>query len=263
MTAPKTISRLLAAWVGGAALLMGQGPAVAADAPTLVVDGGRVAVPAANAEGLRVFKGIPYAAPPVGPLRWKPPEAVAAWSGVRPTESFGADCPQPTSPASPEDRPKSEDCLFVNVWAPADLAKSKLPVYVWFHGGGSRVGSGAQPLFDGTVLAKQGIVVVTVNYRLGIFGFISSTALSAESGYGGSGNYGFMDDIAALTWVQRNIARFGGDPRRVTIGGESSGAVTASVLMSSPWRPAPLPKSSPKAAQPSAWRPPAAWAPST
>ncbi|MDE1147210.1 MAG: carboxylesterase family protein [Azospirillaceae bacterium] len=113
MTAPKTISRLLAAWVGGAALLMGQGPAVAADAPTLVVDGGRVAVPAANAEGLRVFKGIPYAAPPVGPLRWKPPEAVAAWSGVRPTESFGADCPQPTSPASPEDRPKSEDCLFV------------------------------------------------------------------------------------------------------------------------------------------------------
>jgi para-nitrobenzyl esterase len=199
----------------------------------LGVDGGRVAVPQ-EVEGVYAFKGLPYAAPPVGDLRWRPPVPVIAWSGVRQADRFAPDCMQkPSATDSPQTNARSEDCLYLNVWTPV-RKPTKRPVFVWIHGGGSRVGSGAEPQFDGVALAKRGIVVVTINYRLGPFGFLSSSALSAESGYGASGNYGFMDDMAALRWVKRNIAAFGGDPGRVTIGGESSGSVTSSVLMASP-----------------------------
>lgn len=200
---------------------------------TLAIDGGLIAAASPQADGVAVFKGLPYAAPPVGSLRWRPPAPLKAWTGVRATDAFAPDCLQATSNASPASRPKSEDCLYLNVWAPP-LAAGTKPVFVWIHGGGSRVGSGAQPQFDGAALAAKGVIVVTINYRLGPFGFLSTRELSAESGYGASGDYGFMDDIAALQWVQRNISAFGGDPARVTIGGESSGSVSTGTLMASP-----------------------------
>lgn len=198
----------------------------------LNVEGGTLAAAPRAADGIRTFKGIPYAAPPVEERRWAPPAPVQHWNGIRPTDTFGADCMQAVNENSPAGRPRSEDCLFLNVWTPASAGKH--PVFVWIHGGGSRVGSGAQPTFDGSAFARRGIVVVTINYRLGPLGFLSTPELSAASGYGASGNYGFMDVMAALGWVQRNIARFGGDPARVTIGGESSGSVTTSVMMASP-----------------------------
>ena len=209
-----------------------QGPPPARRA-TLSIDGGQIAVPAADGSGVRVFKGLPYAAPPVGALRWQAPRRAPKWAGVRPTGKFAADCMQDISPNSPAAQARSEDCLYLNIWAPA-RHPAALPVFVWIHGGGSRVGSGAQPSFEGTALARQGMIVVTINYRLGVFGFLAAPGLSAQSGYGGSGNYGFMDDIAALQWVRRNIGAFGGDPNRVTVGGESSGSVSTSVLMASP-----------------------------
>lgn len=204
----------------------------AAPAGDLRIEGGTIAVPASDGDGVQVVKGIPYAAAPVGERRWAAPAPVVPWAGVRKTDTFGPDCMQAVNENSPASRPRSEDCLFLNVWTPGTSGRH--PVFVWIHGGGSRVGSGAQPTFDGTAFARDGIVVVTINYRLGPFGFLSTPELSAQSGYGASGNYGFMDVIAALGWVQRNIARFGGDPAHVTIGGESSGSVTTSVLMASP-----------------------------
>ena len=214
--------------------LIGLHEAIAGGAPdVLAIDGGQIAVPTQGSSAVRSFKGLPYAAPPVGALRWRPPAPVPPWQGVRGVDRFGADCMQPSDKANPAVRPRSEDCLYLNVWSAAAKG-ARQPVFVWIHGGGSRVGSGAQPQFDGTALARQGIVVVTINYRLGPLGFLSTPALSAESGYGASGNYGFMDDMAALRWVQRNIATFGGDPRRVTVGGESSGSVSTGVLMASP-----------------------------
>jgi para-nitrobenzyl esterase len=213
----------------------GLSGADAAPAPpsTIAIDGGRVIRPAADAEGITSFKGLPYAAPPVGPRRWRPPAPVVPWAQPRRADAFGADCFQAVSGESPASRPRSEDCLYLNVWTPAGQNAAKLPVYVWFHGGGSRVGSGAEPVFDGSAMARKGIVVVTVNYRLGPFGFLSTPELSRESLHGASGNYGFMDDLAALRWVKRNIATFGetraGDDRR-----RSSGSVTTSVLMVSP-----------------------------
>jgi para-nitrobenzyl esterase len=213
-----------------------MGPRAARTVPAqdvLTVDGGLIAVPAPGPDGVRRFRGLPYAAPPMGPLRWRPPASVVPWHGVRATGRFAPDCTQEASgTAGLPVRPRSEDCLYLNVWSAA--GHTAQPVFVWIHGGGSRFGSGAQPQYDGTALALHGIVVVTINYRLGPFGFLSTPALSAESGYGASGNYGFMDEIAALRWVQRNIATFGGDPHRVTVGGESSGAVSTGVLMASP-----------------------------
>jgi len=214
---------------------MGAQAAGAVQPPgALAIEGGQIAVPAPGPDGVRSFKGLPYAAPPVGALRWRPPAPVVAWPGLRPTDRFGADCMQPPSEtASPPARPRSEDCLYLNVWSGAKPGAGQ-PVFVWIHGGGSRVGSGAQPQYDGTALARKGVVVVTINYRLGPLGFLSTHALSAESGYGASGNYGLMDDMAALRWVKRNIGQFGGDPGRVTVGGESSGSVSTGVLMASP-----------------------------
>jgi para-nitrobenzyl esterase len=178
------------------------------------------------------FKGIPYAAPPVGPLRWKPPAPAVAWEGTREATEFCASCPQPA--ALPGASKQSEDCLTLNIWTPAKSAKERLPVMVWIYGGGFMIGSSAQPTYDGETLARQGAVVVTFNYRLGALGFLAHPELSRESPQGVSGNYGLLDQIAALRWVQRNIENFGGDRRRVTIFGESAGGASVVTLLVSP-----------------------------
>jgi len=214
-------------------MVMTQAVAAHAGDTSIATRAGRVQIPPPQADGIRVFKGLAYAAPPVGDLRWKPPQALPAWKGTVWAETFAPDCLQPDNDASPASRAKSEDCLYLNVWTPR-IKGAANPVFVWIHGGGSQFGSGAQPQFDGSALARQGIVVVTFNYRLGPLGFLSTPELSRASGYGASGNYGFLDQVAALRWVRENIARFGGDPHRVTIGGESSGSVSTGTLMVSP-----------------------------
>jgi para-nitrobenzyl esterase len=195
--------------------------------------------------GVRVFRGIPYAAAPVGEMRWRAPQAVAHWDGVRKADQFGAMCMQPAfrgaAPAAnppanaPVNAPKmSEDCLFLNVWTATAAASEKRPVMVWIHPGGYSTGSGAAPGYDGEALARKGVVLVTINYRLGPFGFFSHPELTKESEHHASGNYGLLDQIAALQWVQSNIAAFGGDPKRVTVFGDSAGSASISNLMASP-----------------------------
>ena len=200
-----------------------------------------VKAPAGTVEGrrqgdLRVFKGIPYALPPVGPARWLPPKPLPPWQGVKETSEFGPACVQPTVRAVSiygEDLGvTSEDCLTLNVWAPADAHDAA--VFVWIHGGALRSGSSKESFYDGARLAAQGIVVVSINYRLGIFGYLAHPGLSAESPLGVSGNYGLLDQIEALRWVQRNIHAFGGDPSKVTIAGESAGALSVMYLMAAP-----------------------------
>ncbi|MEG3152277.1 carboxylesterase family protein [Sphingomonas sp. ZT3P38] len=188
--------------------------------------------------GARVvaFKGIPYARPPVGDLRWRPPVPATGWKGTRDARAFGAACLQP--PQSPTGlysggmTPMSEDCLTLNVWAPTGARK--LPVMVWIHGGALAGGSSSEPLYDGAKLARQGIVLVSINYRLGLLGYLAHPGLSAESPQRLSGNYGLLDQIEALRWVRDNIAAFGGDPGRVTIAGESAGGLSAIALLASP-----------------------------
>ncbi|WP_240953948.1 carboxylesterase family protein [Sphingomonas sp. G-3-2-10] len=207
---------------------------VAAPAPieTVRIDSGRLSgVPGRDAS-IRVFKGIPYAAAPVGDLRWRPPAPVRPWQGVRKADDFGNLCPQHDPRV--KSLPMGEDCLTANVWTGAASAKERRPVYVWIYGGGFNEGYGANPQFDGEGLAKKGVIVVTFNYRLGPLGFLATPDLSRESGHNASGNYGLMDDIALLKWVQRNIAAFGGDPKRVTIGGQSAGAGSVGFLSMSP-----------------------------
>ncbi|HVS13456.1 MAG TPA: carboxylesterase family protein [Thermoanaerobaculia bacterium] len=187
--------------------------------------------------GVAVYRGIPYAAPPVGELRWKAPQPVGAWDGVKTANEYGPACMQPPYPEgsfyrSPE-LPVSEDCLTLNVWTGAAPGAGR-PVMVWIHGGALTRGSGANPVYDGTNLAKRGVVVVTVNYRLGAFGYLAHAELSAESEHGSSGNYGVLDQIAALRWVQQNIERFGGDPANVTIFGESAGSWSVNYLVATP-----------------------------
>ncbi len=186
--------------------------------------------------GIAVFRGIPFAAPPVGDLRWKAPRPVENWPGVRKAVEFGPSCMQRAVFGDMEFRAKgtSEDCLYLNVWAPAGSASTKLPVLVYFYGGGLMAGDGSEPRYDGESMAGKGIVAVTINYRLSAFGFLALPELSAEAPYHASGNYGFLDQLAALKWVQRNIAAFGGDPARVTIAGESAGARSTSVHLISP-----------------------------
>jgi len=186
--------------------------------------------------GVRAFKGIPYAAPPVGDLRWRPPQPVANWDGVRPAYRFSPQCMQARIFGDMNFRSEgmSEDCLYLNVWTPAESADERLPVLVYFYGGGFMAGDGSEPRYDGESMAKRGIVAVTLNYRLGIFGFFSHPELSAESPHGASGNYGLLDQAAALRWVRQNIAAFGGDPERVTIAGESAGSISVSAQMASP-----------------------------
>ena len=202
---------------------------------TIKVDGGVIS--GTTADGVRSFKGIPFAAPPVGELRWKAPQKVVPWKGVRKCEAFGPDCPQAPYPAgsmyySPP-RMQSEDCLYLNVWTAAK-AGDKRPVMVWIHGGALTRGSGATRTYDGTAFAKKGVLLVTVNYRLGPLGYLAHPDLTAESPHNSSGNYGVLDQIAALRWVQKNIAAFGGDPRNVTIFGESAGSWSVNVLVASP-----------------------------
>jgi len=186
------------------------------------VDGGQVT--GAVEDGLTVFRGVPYAAPPVGPLRWKATKPVIGWDGVRAATEFGRACMQTNGAISNLPAP-SEDCLFANVWTPATRSGERLPVMVWIHGGGFVAGTPGEQLYHGEWLAKKGVVVVSLAYRLGVFGFLAHPELSAESDRHVSGNYGLLDLIAGLQWVQRNVAAFGGDPDRVTIFGESAGCV--------------------------------------
>ena len=181
-------------------------------------------------DGVGAFLGIPYAAPPVGELRWKPPQKPAPWSGVLEASSFGPACPQ----AGPLEAASCEDCLYLNVWTPARASGTKLPVMVWLHGGGFNFGAASQPEYHGRNLARQGVVVVTVNYRLGPLGYLAHPALAAESPSAMAGNYGLLDQIEALKWVRRNIAAFGGDPDTVTIFGQSAGSRSVSLLTISP-----------------------------
>ena len=184
---------------------------------------------------LRIFRGIPYAAPPVGELRWKAPSPAAAWEGIRDATEAGPHCVQgPIFGDITFSRPASEDCLNLNIWTPATAPGDRLPVMVWIHGGGFQAGAGPEPRHDGDALARKGIVVVTLNYRLGVFGFLAHPELTRESGRQASGNYGLLDQVAALRWVRDNIAAFGGDPGNVTIFGESAGSFAVSALMASP-----------------------------
>ncbi|WP_183559220.1 carboxylesterase/lipase family protein [Mucilaginibacter sp. SP1R1] len=183
-----------------------------------------------------IFKGIPYALPPVGDLRWKEPQPAQNWQGVLKADHFGHNPMQKPIFGDMGFRSSgmSEDCLYLNVWTPAKSGKEKLPVLVYFYGGGLAAGDGSEPRYDGESMAKKGIVVLTVNYRLGIFGFFAHPDLTKESPNHSSGNYGYLDQHAALVWVQKNIAAFGGDPKRVTIAGESAGSISVSVQMASP-----------------------------
>jgi para-nitrobenzyl esterase len=223
---------------GAVALLLSGTTASAAD-DSLTIDSGKISGGTAGNDGkVRVFKGIPFAAPPVGKLRWQPPQAAATWQGVRECKEFGNTCPQQPYPAgsiyAQPPQPQSEDCLYLNVWTPAENATAKLPVMVWIHGGALTRGSGSTGIYDGEALARRGVVLVTINYRLGPFGYLAHPALSRESSHSSSGNYGVLDQIAALEWVSRNIAAFGGDPGRVTIFGESAGSWSVCALVASP-----------------------------
>jgi len=190
-----------------------------------------------SADGqVRTFKGIPYAAPPVGLLRWKPPQPVTPWTGVRKAVDYGPRAMQGRiySDMVFHDAGPSEDCLYLNVWMPANPPQAKLPVMVWIHGGGFIAGASSEPRQDGGNLSKKGAIVVSMNYRMGIFGFFAHPELTKESEHGASGNYGLLDMVAALQWVKKNIATFGGDPDNVTIFGESAGSFAVSALMASP-----------------------------
>jgi para-nitrobenzyl esterase len=197
------------------------------------VTGGRVSGVVTNS--IAAFKGIPFAAPPVGDLRWAAPRPVKEWSGVKAASSFAPGCIQDTALAKLFGAPDaiSEDCLYLNVWTPAATATERLPVMVWIYGGSFTSGMTSIPAYDGTPLAEKGVVVVSVSYRVGVFGFLAHPELSKESGKG-SGNFGLQDQIAGLRWVKDNIARFGGDPNRVTIFGESAGGMSVSMLAASP-----------------------------
>lgn len=182
-----------------------------------------------------IYKGIPFARPPVGDLRWREPQPPMPWSGIRSADRFPPACPQHGS--YPKDAPPeatSEDCLYLNIWKPLGAAEERLPVMLWIHGGSLSNGSASAPLYNGDQLARHGVIVVTANYRLGVLGFLAHPELTKESGHKGSGNYGLMDQIATLTWIQRNISAFGGDPDNVTVFGQSSGAISISTLASSP-----------------------------
>ncbi len=186
--------------------------------------------------GFRMFRGIPFAAPPVGELRWKAPQPAKNWQGVRPAAEFASSCMQRPIFGDMEFRGKgtSEDCLYLNVWTPAKTAAENLPVLVYFFGGGLMAGDGSEYRYDGESMATKGIVSVTINYRLTVFGFLAHPELTAEASYHSSGNYGFLDQNAALKWVKENIAAFGGDPKRVTIAGQSAGSRSVSVQLLSP-----------------------------
>jgi para-nitrobenzyl esterase len=219
------------------AIVLAGGPGLATLPAPVRIDAGLVSGVAGGTANMRVFKGIPYAAPPVGPLRWRPPQPVESWAGVDPADQFGARC-MPSGGAvgrrgaTSAAAAMSEDCLYLNVWTEAASASERRPVILWSHGGALTVGTGSG--LDGEALARKGAVVITYNYRLGPFGFFSHPELTKESERNASGNYGLMDLVAALRWVKRNIAAFGGDPNRVTLAGQSGGGrLTRAVVASS------------------------------
>ncbi|HBK47183.1 MAG TPA: carboxylesterase [Xanthomonadaceae bacterium] len=230
LRAAGALTALLAVFCSSQGLAMPK----AESAPVVDTAAGRVQ---GLAEGpLQVFKGIPFAAPPVGALRWKAPAPVQAWSGVKDATQFGPACIQPSNRVqsiyAQDIGATSEDCLSLNVWAPADARNA--PVLVWIHGGALRTGSSKEPFYDGARLARRGVVVVSINYRLGVLGYLAHPELSAESAQGVSGNYGVLDQIAALQWVKDNIGGFGGDPSNVTVAGESAGALSVMYLLAAP-----------------------------
>jgi carboxylesterase type B len=219
----------------------------AADFPqTVKIDTGVLSGTSESRFPVTSFKGIPFAAPPVGNLRWQPPASAAKWFGVRKADQFAASCvqvvrqgPNPNQNNNPNPElsvrgPVSEDCLYLNVWTPAKASKEKLPVMFWIYGGGYIMGSSSVPAYDGAGLASKGVVVVSINYRLGMLGFLALPELDAESPHKVSGNYGILDQIAGLKWVARNIAAFGGDPKRVTIFGQSAGGGSVTLLSVAP-----------------------------
>jgi para-nitrobenzyl esterase len=214
-----------------AAILCGLA-SVAEAGPIARLDAGRIE--GVSTHGVRAFLGLPYAQAPVGDLRWRPPRPATPWKDVRPATAFAPACPQRgvSMPGEPPPR-TSEDCLYLNVWTPAKPPAKPRPVIVWIHGGGWTNGATSLPLYAGDALAGRGVVVVSIAYRLGALGFMAHPALSQEDG-GSSGDYGLMDQVAALAWVQRNIAAFGGDPTNVTIAGQSAGAMSVSLLIASP-----------------------------
>lgn len=224
--------------LAGAAVDARSNRAGHANGTTVKIDSGPISGLTAGADNdVRVYKGIPFAAPPVGPLRWQAPRPVNAWTAERACTEFGPSCPQPNLLErfyGQKLGPTSEDCLYLNVWTAAKKPSDKLPVMVWIHGGGYTMGNGSTPAYDGIAFARQGVVLVTINYRLGPFGWFAHPQLSKESLHKASGNYGLLDQIAALEWVKRNIAAFGGDAGRVTIFGESAGAGSVCYLMASP-----------------------------
>ena len=256
----RLLRRPLGRWAAAAALVFGSlscsttaPPAglAASAAPTVEAGGERLlGVFAGGGSGIAAFKGIPYAAPPVGDLRWKPPQPNTPRQGVQPAREFAPACFQghgensflayiaKTLGKDPTQVPVlssvSEDCLYLNVWTPNLGGDDVLPVMFFIHGGANVAGSASEPMYDGANLARQGVVVVTINYRVNVFGLLAHPALTAESGHGSSGNYLLLDQIAALQWVQRNVAAFGGDPKRVTVFGESAGGADINYLLASP-----------------------------
>jgi para-nitrobenzyl esterase len=186
--------------------------------------------------GINVFRGVAFAAPPVGEFRWREPQPVKNWTGIRKADKFGPKAMQLPIFGDMNFRSNgtNEDCLYLNVWTPSKTGTDKLPVLVYFYGGGFMAGDGSEPRYDGEAMARRGIVSITVNYRLGVFGFLSYPELTKESPHHASGNYGLLDQSAALQWVQKNIAAFGGDPKRITIAGESAGSFSVSAQMASP-----------------------------
>jgi para-nitrobenzyl esterase len=218
--------------LAGVALLAGAGAWAQSD--VVRIESGTIKGSQQN--GVLAFKGIPFAAPPVGPLRWRPPQPVAAWSGTRPAKDYGPDCMQLPFPsdAAPLGGPVNEDCLYLNIWKPAAPSSRKLPVMVWIYGGGFVNGGTSPAVYDGKHFAEDGVIFVSINYRIGRFGFFAHPALTQEHPDEPHGNYGYMDQIAGLKWVQKNIAAFGGDPNQVTVFGESAGGGSVLMLLTSP-----------------------------
>jgi len=226
-----SLSMLAAVLICGAAIQ----PSWAAD--RVKIANGILETTTAPKDGVRSFKGIPFAQPPVGDLRWREPQPVKSWSGVRTADKFGPRCMQRTSPNADywfRSDGMSEDCLYLNVWTSAKSDREKLPVLVYVFGGGFQNGDGSEPRYDGENMARHGMVAVTINYRTNIFGFFVHPELTKESPHHAAGNYGLLDQVAALEWVHKNIKAFGGDPNRVTIAGESAGSISVSALMASP-----------------------------
>jgi para-nitrobenzyl esterase len=232
------MTRLLHLVASGWLLAVSTG-AAAAIPEQVRIDTGLLKSAVSASHDVRLFAGIPFAAPPTGENRWRAPQPVASWDGIHDATAFAPRCMQggfggPPGGNAPPPPPTSEDCLYLNVWTAAESGDAKQPVMVWIYGGGFTGGAGSEPRYNGANLSKKGAVVVTLNYRLGAFGFLAHPELTRESGNNASGNYGMMDTIAALDWVQRNIRAFGGDPDNVTIFGESAGAMMVAALLGSP-----------------------------